>query len=150
MILAQENGNTALTAIKHDKIKPGSLFIECVYLLEVASSLDIQASRYLPATTVRIVIDHSGQNYTELMSHDLINASRIHVEMETAKKVIRTQEGILRQMITQSESLAQAEAPAILDAAHLHTKQTLLAEINRLKALREVNPNVRDDEIRFF
>lgn len=53
-------------------------------------------------------------------------------------------------MISQNEKLAQSEAPAILDEAHRQTKQTLETEINRLKALREVNPNVREDEIRYF
>lgn len=150
MILAQETGNTAVTAIRHNKIKPGSLFIECVYLLEVASSLELQTSRYLPATTIRTVTDHAGRNQTDLLPHELINASRIHVDTETAKKVIRSQEDMLRKMIAQSEKRAQAEAPAILTKAHRQIRQTLETEINRLRALRKVNPNVRDDEIRFF
>ena len=53
-------------------------------------------------------------------------------------------------MIAQNEKLAQAEAPAILDKAHQQTRQTLETEINRLKALHEVNPNVREEEIHFF
>ena len=150
MILAQENGNTAVTAIKHSKLKPGSLFIECIYLLEAASSLDIQTSRYLPASTIRMLSDHTGDNLTSRISHEVINASRLPVDTETAKKVIRTQEQILREMIVQNEKLANAEAPAILDRAHRQTRQTLETEINRLQALRKVNPNVRDDEIRFF
>ncbi len=150
MVLSQETGNTALTAIRHSKIKPGQLFIECVYLLEAASSFELQASRYLPASTVRMVSDHTGQNYSTVLTHELINTSRIHVDIETAKKVIRTQEEVLREMITQSEKLAQAEAPAILAEAHRQTRQTLETEIDRLKALRKVNPNVRDDEIHFF
>ena len=150
MILSQENGNTALTAIKHSKIKAGNLYIECIYLLEPASTVDIQASRYLPATTIRMLSNHHGQDQTAGISHELINESRIHVDNETAKKVIRTQEETLREMIEQNEKLAQAEAPAILDAAHRQTRQTLETEINRLKALHEVNPNVREDEIRFF
>ncbi len=150
MILSQEKGNTALTVIKHSKIKPGILFIECIYLLEPASSLDIQTSRYLPATTIRTLSNHSGQNLTNRISHELINESRLHVDRETAKKVIRTQEETLREMIAQNEKLAQAEAPAILDKAHQQTRQTLETEINRLKALHEVNPNVREEEIHFF
>lgn len=150
MILTQETGNTAVSAIKHNKIKPGSLFIECVYLLEAASSLEIQTSRYLPATTIRILTDHSGHDHSSNIPHELINESRLHVDSETAKKVIRTQEEILREMISRNEKLAQQEAPAIVDEAHRQTKQTLETEINRLKALREVNPNVRDDEIHFF
>lgn len=83
MILAQENGNTAVTAIKYEKIKPGSLFIECVYLLEAASSLDNQASRYLPASTVRIVTDHTGQNHTSII---LMNSLTTHESMSIPRR----------------------------------------------------------------
>jgi ATP-dependent helicase HepA len=38
----------------------------------------------------------------------------------------------------------------ILKNAHTLEKATLSTEINRLKALRPVNPNVREDEIAFF
>ena len=150
MILSQENGNTAVTAIKHSAIKPGSLFVECIYLLEPASSLEIQASRYLPATSIRVLSNQSGKNFSDAISHMLINESRIHVDNETAKKLIRSQEDILRDMLKQNESLAESQAPDILRAAHGQTRETLETEINRLKALKEVNPNVRDDEIHFY
>ena len=46
--------------------------------------------------------------------------------------------------------MANKQAPEILETAHQQTKQTLLIEINRLKALSKVNPNIRKEEIIFF
>ncbi len=45
------------------------------------------------------------------------------------------------------EHKAGEQMPAILAAAHERARHTLLGEIHRLKALRRINPNVRDAEI---
>ncbi|MGB5396764.1 MAG: hypothetical protein WBN96_06410, partial [Gammaproteobacteria bacterium] len=53
-------------------------------------------------------------------------------------------------MLAHCEQLAQAQAPEILQAAHANAENILSTEFNRLKALRQVNPNVREDEIVFY
>lgn len=53
-------------------------------------------------------------------------------------------------MLANSERQAAAQVPERIAAARQRIRQTFLPEIERLKALRKVNPNVRDDEIAFF
>jgi ATP-dependent helicase HepA len=53
-------------------------------------------------------------------------------------------------LIETCENTANQQAPKILADAHTQTKQTLMKEVNRLKALQQVNPNVREEEIKFF
>lgn len=59
-------------------------------------------------------------------------------------------EQVIRSLLAAAERLAQAQVPEILATAHSHSEHTLRTEINRLRALRRVNPNVREEEIRFF
>ena len=68
----------------------------------------------------------------------------------TAIKVIGAKQKALKAMLAKCEQHAQSQAPAILQTARNDAETTLSIEINRLKALRQVNPNVRDDEILFF
>lgn len=150
MVMSQEQGNTALTAIKTRQLEPGTLLLECLYVLETANSGELQTSRYLPPTTIRVIVDEQGQNHDALLPHDAINKSRIKVNAETARKVVRSQANTIRELVASSEILAKQAAPDILSDAHSKTRQTLEREINRLKALRLVNPNVRDEEIEFF
>jgi ATP-dependent helicase HepA len=63
---------------------------------------------------------------------------------------VAAREAVIRRLLEAGERLAQAQVPELLAAAHSHSEHTLLTEINRLKALRRVNPNVRAEEIRFF
>ena len=64
--------------------------------------------------------------------------------------MLRAYKETLRQMIDRAEATAQRSVPALLAAAHKESRAMLEGEINRLKALRQVNPNVRDEEIDYF
>ena len=150
MVLNNEQGNTAVTALKYKGANPGTLLVECLYILESASSEKLQSSRFLPPTIIRVVVDQYGNNHEQTLPHELITQSRAVVNAETAGKIMRMQAKEIRKLVKSSESIAHSQAPGILETAHQQTKRTLLKEINRLKALRKVNPNVRDEEIHFF
>ena len=53
-------------------------------------------------------------------------------------------------MVTASERLAETQMPDILEQTGDKAKEMLVAEIERLKALSLVNPNIRAEEIDFF
>jgi ATP-dependent helicase HepA len=150
MVLSNELGNCAMTAIKYSDAKPGTLLLECLYTLDTVSSDVLQTSRYLPPTTIRVVIDQHENDHSEVLTHEIIKASRATIPADTAIKIIRTYTQLLRDMISASESLANRQAPELLAAAHEKSKNTLDREIERLKALGKVNPNVRPEEIEFM
>jgi len=150
MVLSNEQGNTALTAIPYKGVNAGTLLVECLFILESASNEELQSSRYLPPTTIRVLIDEQGRNHEANLPHAIINQHQTLVDANTAKQVIKAKEPVIRQLISASEALANKQAPEILATAHQQTKQTLLVEINRLKALSKVNPNIRKEEINFF
>lgn len=147
---SNELGNTAMSAIKYRGVKAGSLLIECIYILESASSDQIQSSRYLPPTSIRIVIDANNQDHAKNIQHDDIYHSREIVKKETANKVIQAYTKRLREMLDNANTIANNQSPAIRDHALKHAEHTLMNEINRLRALKLINPNVREEEIRFY
>lgn len=53
-------------------------------------------------------------------------------------------------MLDTSETLANRQAPALLAAAHDQSRQLLGKEIQRLKVLARLNPNVRKEETEFL
>lgn len=150
MIMTNELGNTAVTAVKISGIKPGTLLLECLYILESTSSNALQSSYLLPPTTIRLVIDQQGMNHDKDISHSLISESNESVDTKTANEVVCAYTKELREMVVCSEKLARQMAPQILADVRKKPKLDLMNELNRLKALKTVNPNVRDEEIRFF
>ncbi|WP_455234639.1 RNA polymerase-associated protein RapA [Thiogranum longum] len=150
LVLGSELGNTALTAFKFPSARAGTLLLECLFVLEPASSDALQSSRYLPATTVRVVIDEFGRDCSSELSHSLIGSHSTLVDSETAGKIVRAKQQTLRELLSDCERRAQEQAPQILAEAHRDTKQVLMTEAERLVALRQVNPNVREEEISYF
>ncbi|WP_126456560.1 RNA polymerase-associated protein RapA [Sulfuriflexus mobilis] len=150
MVLGNEQGNTAMASIKVRGLKPGSLLLECLFSLESSANTALQASRYLPPTTIRVVLDQGGRNLHEALPHESINKVREKVDNETAATIVRAYKAELKDMLSSCEKQAAEQAPQILAEAHQGTRDTLQTEIDRLKALAQVNPNVRDDEIKFF
>lgn len=150
MVLTSELGNSSITTIEVNEFKPGNLLLEGIYVLESSASSELNVSRYMPPTTIRVVIDQSGKDYSPLLSSELIRESSARVDKTTAGKIVRAYAELLRNMVVKADTLARERAPELLDSAHRLIRQTLEREITRLEALRKVNPNVRDEEIQFF
>ena len=150
MITSSEMGNTAMTAISKTHIKSGSILLECVYSLEVPPITSLQSDRYLPPTSIRVLIDEQGNDHQGDLTHAFIREHRVHVPIKMANKIVRAKDKALRNLFSRCEEIARDQTPQILKQAHQQSAEILTREINRLNALREINPNIRDEEIEFF
>jgi ATP-dependent helicase HepA len=150
MVSSSEMGNTSMTAISETPFRSGSLLLEAIYSLEVPPINDLQSERYLPPTMIRVVIDEQGNDHQQNLPHSMIDEHRVTVPAKMANRIIRAKDKELRQLVSRCEQLALEQTPAFLQQAHQQSSQILEKEINRLKALSHVNPNIRDEEIEFF
>ncbi len=150
LVVSNEFGNTALSAIRYRGAQAGTVMLECLFVLEAATVEALQSQRYLPPTTIRVVLDERGGNHGDRLTHDAINQAAVGVDLNTAVQIVRAKREMLKALLQRCEQQAQQLAPAIFQAAHAGTEDILMREINRLKALQQVNPNVRDEEIGFY
>ncbi len=151
-MLSSELGNSTVSLITGGK-RRGSLFLECLYRLETPPQADFPVHRYLPPATLRVVIDESGKNLTAAFTPQAIDHLREHREpipRESAQQFLRDHSQQLKTMVAKSENLARKAAPEIITAASRSGSQALQSEIDRLRALQAVNPNVRLEEIQYF
>ncbi|MBK7491977.1 MAG: RNA polymerase-associated protein RapA [Nitrosomonas sp.] len=149
-ILSHENGNAVVAMMKHKKVQPGTLLLETLFVLEASGHNVQQSNRYLPPAVIRIVLDEHGSSDYPFLDHDSINQHLQPVATGIAKQVIQLKEDTIRELLTASEQQASAQAPQLIAAAETRIWQTFVPEIERLKALQQVNPNVRYEEIQFF
>jgi len=150
MVLSHEHGNTALCAIKNRNIQPGTLVLEAIYILESVAEETMHVNRYLPPTTIRVVIDTNGDDLVEVLPHDFINAHQINVSKEIASKIVKSHKTEIKKLADLCEAKAQQLAPEILNEARETAHKLLQQEIRRLESLKRINPNIRDEEINFF
>ncbi|NBQ67766.1 MAG: RNA polymerase-associated protein RapA [Nitrosomonadaceae bacterium] len=149
-ILSHENGNAVVAMMKHKQVQPGNLLLETLFVLEAGGQNVQQSNRYLPPAVIRIVLDEHGSGDYPFLDHDSVNQHLQPVATGIAKQVIQLKEDAIRELLTASEQQASAQAPQLIAQAEARIRQTFTPEIERLKALQQVNPNVRDEEIQFF
>lgn len=150
LVATSEMGNTSFTAIEHPDFATGSLLVETLYVLDASSSSQIQSERFLPPTTLRLVVDETGNDHSERLTAESISQCHSRVDKQTASQIVKLKQHELRELIKKAEQLAKEQTPIVLALAHQQSKHLLDNEINRLKALQRVNPNIRDEEISFF
>ena len=150
MVLTNEFGNAVLCALKYKTIKPGTLLLESLYVLEPARLTGTQVSKYFPPAIIRILVDERGSVRHDTLTHAEINTNAVFVEEVIARQVIQMKVAVIRTMITSSGKLAEDQAPGIIAAAQARIEQIFIGEIDRLEALARVNKNIRAEELEYF
>lgn len=147
--LSNEKGNSSVIAVKHPKLKPGTLVLESIFVLDPNTSPELQSRRYLPPSIIQVMIDHKGKPVTGV-SHEALNEALIKIDSNTASKVIKSQASNIRSMLADTQQRIDQIAGEEIQNSYAPALATLDTEIERLEALQKVNPNVRDEEIKFF
>jgi ATP-dependent helicase HepA len=150
MVTGSEQGNCAFTAIRIPGLKPGNLFLESLFILEGSVADSSGLGYYLPLTMLRVVVDDTGRDLAKVLKHEDIERTHREVDRKTGLKVVKSCIPQLKSMIEKAEVLAERSMPELIDRARERAHGLLHVEIERLEALREINPNVREEEINFF
>jgi len=147
MVMSGDFGNTAFCTIKLPPFKAGAMLLEAVFTMTCPAPSALKLHRYLPSTMTRVVIDNKGNDLSEMLTGKLINKLGQRVRKLTAQEFIRHTRPKIVTMIKHAEQLAAKLEPAMIDTARTSMQNLQQSELTRLKALAEVNPNIRQDEI---
>jgi ATP-dependent helicase HepA len=150
MILSSEFGNTALIAIKYKGAKPGTLLLECHFLMEFADDSKLESQRYFPTSSVPVLVDESGREHAHLLEADLIPRILQRVDADTSLKIVKARQSELSTLLESCSQIADRQVPGLVAGAKQRSEEVLGRELDRLIALQKINANVRDDEIEFF
>ena len=147
MVLEGDFGNTALCTIKLPPLKPGTLLLETIYTLHCPAPKHLQLHRYLHQPMVRIVVDIKNNNLSKVLTFERLSSLARSVKKRTGVDIVRHARPEIIQMIAQTDKISGAQQEEIISAAMTQMTHEQQVELNRLTALAEVNPNIRQDEI---
>ena len=146
-ILSSDMGNTAVALLKNKALKPGTMLLEAIYVVETSGEKALQLARYLPATPIRSLIDPSLNDLAGKVAFDTLNAQLQPIKKGVAKKLVKAQREPILTMLSRAEESAKKAVQPIVSEACQNLLKDVTEEIKRLAALKAVNPNVRDEEI---
>ncbi len=147
MVISSETGNCAITATEHPLIEPGTLLLETLFLLECVAPKALRAGRFLPPTTLRLVIDETFAERSNSLTHTDLSKEGPAIDRNGAAEIARKRRSQIIKMLNSAEKEATSQTPTIIRQALDQTLSAYSSEIRRLVALKRVNPNVRNNEI---
>ena len=150
MVLTSEFGNTALIAIKYGGAKPGTLLLECHFLMEFSDDCKFESQRYFPNSSIPVVIDENRRDHGHLLESGMIPGILQRVDADTSLKIIKAKQSEISTLLELATQIADQQVPDLVEAAKQRSEEVLGLELDRLSALKAINANVRDEEIEFF
>ena len=149
MIRTSEFGNATFCALplKNKGYPKGTLILEAFFNVFCPAPSFLQVHRYLPESSVRITIDNHGRNLATALKHKVINHLAEKVKKRTTQDLIQHGRPQIQALIEKATKQAAPEQDKIIEAAQQSFAEKAQADLERLKALAKVNPNIRKEEI---
>ncbi len=145
LLLGSARGNCAFAVLPHAAER--TLLIEAVFMLEALADRRLHVDRFLPATPVRVVVNHKPAVVTNQYPPTAFDGT---LKKGPPYKLL-DKEDIARRVIPDMLKTAAAAADKLagqyVSGALPQVRQLLGRELHRLKSLQRVNQNIRPQEI---
>ncbi|UBO73384.1 RNA polymerase-associated protein RapA [Aeromonas rivuli] len=148
LILGSEIGATSVALLKNKALPIGSILLELIFVAE--SAAHSQLYRFMPPTPIRLLMDKNGQNLGEKVAFDAFNRQLTPVNRHLGSKLVTASQPVIHGLIGKGQAIAEQLKMTIVDEARGQMAQTLQQDLDRLEALKAVNPNVRDSELDYL
>jgi len=147
MVLNGELGNTCFCTLKLPPLKPGTLLLEAIFTISCPAPAALQLHRYLPLTSIRVVVDGKQNDLSNILTEKHFNKLGQRARRHTAQDFVRQTRPQIVTMIKHAEQLAGKHQAPIIETASGEMQSLQQSELQRMQALAEVNPNIRQEEM---
>jgi len=149
LVASDVTGNSAVVVVKLKGIKTGTILVETLHQIECVAPVALNANQYLPPALVRSLITPERQDASTQIPFSNWD-DNLELPVETIGKIVIQQEAGIKKLLAAANDIAQVKFSPIKAEALNSMSGHLGHEVNRLKALAQVNPNVRPEEIEFL
>ncbi|MEN8694845.1 MAG: helicase-related protein [Akkermansiaceae bacterium] len=145
LLLSGDSGNSAFGVWEStDK----ALILEAYYVIECVAPSQLQTDHFLPATPVRLAVNHQGENLSSDAA--LLKAT---LRRDNHRKILdqgKVTTDFIPNMLSKLNELVKSEREKIVQKAVGAMQKNFTAEIARMEDLQEVNPLIDDQEVKVF
>jgi len=150
ILLNNEHGNTNISTIKLKGIPAGSILMEGLFSIQSTAPKRLQLQRYLPNTTIRVLVNLQGKDLAALLSEEKLNGLVNKIPKTTALAMIKKASDAINVLCEKAENCAQQQLPELLNNAKALMHHELQDDIVRMEALQSINNNISDIEITYM
>lgn len=147
ILTKSDMGNATVATLSVKGLKPGTLLLETFFTFESIAPKSLQLNRYISSEPVRRLIDSGGKDLSAVVSHAALNQLSQPLKRKVARQVLEQVKAPLSNMVELSQQLIADEIEPLKQQAKDKATTILMAEIERLNYLKQINSAVREDEI---
>uniref|UniRef100_UPI004047FE8C RNA polymerase-associated protein RapA n=1 Tax=Vibrio anguillarum TaxID=55601 RepID=UPI004047FE8C len=147
LLMSEGVGTSAVSLLKNKALPVGTLLLELIYVVDAQAPKRSGISRFLPQTPIRLMMDARGNDLSAQVEFESFNRQLSPVNRHLASKLVTSVQNDVHSLIAASESQVVSRVEAIREQAQKEMQSILNGELERLLALKAVNPNIRDEEI---
>ncbi len=147
LLMSEGVGTSAVSLLKNKALPVGTVLLELVFVVDAQAPKSSGISRFLPPTPIRLLLDQKGNDLSHQVEFDGFNRQLSPVNRHLASKLVTSVQPQLHHLIEIGEGLIEAKVDEVRQQAQRDMHSRLNAELERLQALKAVNPNIRDEEI---
>ncbi len=145
VLLGTEKGNCTLAKWPVDESP--ELLLEAIFVAECVAPAHLNVERFLSPTPIRMLVDHSLQDLSDTYKERALNKRLRDVKNLPLLNNSQVRSELIPSMISRCGELAEQEKQQIVQLGLVSMKEVISDEIQRLLALKQVNPNIRNQEI---
>ncbi len=146
-IINSEFGNATFCTMALPPIPAGTLILEAIFTTHCPAPKRLQLHRYLPKTMKRIVVGSNGLDMTNILKPEHIASRLTYVKKPIALNIVEHGQEAIKSLIEKAEGLVIEHQETLVQESisdmRLHESNSL----ERLEALAQVNPNIRESEM---
>ena len=147
LVLSSETGNATISVIKHPDLRPAQFLLECLFIVECSAPAELQISKFLPHTPIRVLIDQIKKDMTDVIAHSSLEETGQTFDKQQIVSFLNKQRLAMTRILTEAGNIAEKQKQTLVDNATQAMLASLSAEIKRLVRLQKVNPSIRSEEI---
>ena len=147
LLMSEGVGTSAVSLLKNKALPVGTILLELIYAVDAQAPKRSGIARFLPKTPIRLMMDSRGNDLSAQVEFESFNRQLSPVNRHLGSKLVTSVQKDVHRLIEAGDSLIEAKVEEVRKQAHQDMQHSLNAELERLQALKAVNPNIRDEEI---
>ncbi len=144
-ISSKEMGNATISTWSMGSKEP--FLFEGFYLLQSVADKKLQLEKFFPPTPLRVLLNSQMQDLTAKMPKKFIDENSTSLNIEKRNQLGDLPKDFIKGCIKKGRELCAARAKQYKDKFKEDMLKAMNAEIERLEALRAVNPTVSETEV---
>jgi ATP-dependent helicase HepA len=147
LVMSEGVGACAVSLLKNKALPVGTILLELIYAVDAQAPKQSGISRFLPATPIRLMMDARGNDLSAQVEFEGFNRQLSPVNRHLASKLVASVQADVHRLIEAGNGAVEEKVTEVREQAHKAMYSSLNGELERLQALKAVNPNIRDEEI---